>query len=131
MRIGTSLLVVVGLSLAAAGCSLLDPEACTLRGCGPSLTLEFTEQPAGLLRVEATDIITADRRVIDCTSPGWCSGGFVYFTDFTPEEVIVRVTTQSGTVEQTFHPSYEIVHPNGRRCEPTCRQALIRVPLPS
>lgn len=124
MRVRTSLLVVVGLGVAAAGCSLVDP-ACTQVGCGPSLTLEFAAQPAGLLRVEATDVTTADRRVIDCTAPGSCSGGFVYFTDFTPAEVIVRVVTQTGTTEQTFHPLYHRVRPNGPRCEPECRQARI------
>ena len=123
MRVRASLLVVVGLSLAAAACSLLDP-ACTLVGCGPSLTLEFAEQPAGLLRVEATDVASADRRVIDCTNPGLCSR-FVYFADFTPEEVIVRVVTQTGTTERTFHPSYQRSRPNGPRCEPECRQARI------
>lgn len=124
MRVRASLLVVVGLGLGAAACSLLDP-ACTLIGCAPSLTLEFAEQPAGLLRVEATDVASADRRVIDCTNPGLCSGGLVHFTDFTPEDVIIRVITQTGTTEQTFHPSYQRSRPNGPRCEPECRQARI------
>jgi hypothetical protein len=100
-----------------------------LAPCPPTLTIELTGTPTGSFRIEAAAVGSDDRRVFECLDPSRCVTA-AWFRDFTPDDVIVRVTTQAGTIEQTFHPSYEIVHPNGPRCEPTCRQALIRVPIP-
>jgi hypothetical protein len=128
MRAMISLSTAIAACLAAAACSIFAP-VCTLKACPSSLTIELTTTPTEPFRIEALAVGSEDR-VYECLDPSRCIAA-ASFQDFTPEEVIVRVTTQSGTVEQTFRPSYEIVHPNGPRCEPTCRQAFIRVPLPS
>ena len=129
MRILISLSIAAGACLAAA-CSVFDPGAvCTLRGCPPSLTIELAETPTVPFRIEASAVGSEDRRVFDCPDPSRCFAG-AWFHDFTPADVVVRVTTQAGAVEQTFRPSYQTVRPNGPHCEPTCRQAVVRVPLP-
>ncbi len=129
MRILTSLSTTVAVCLVATACSILDP-ACTLVGCAPSLTVELTGTPTGSFRVEALAVGSDDRRVFDCPDARNCVGA-AWFQDFTPEEVLIRVTTEAGTVEQTFRPLYRTFRPNGPGCEPACRQALVRVPLPS
>jgi len=126
--VSASLLVGAGLSLLSA-CSLFDSlsRTCTLKACGSTLTVELAAAPAGSLRVEATDVATNARRVFECSTS---CGETVWFTDFTPAEVTVRVTTSAGSAERTFRPSYETVRPNGPGCEPVCRQARVTMPLP-
>jgi hypothetical protein len=128
MRIATSLSVAAVAGLFATACSILAP-GCTLRGCGPSLTVELTATPASPFRIEALAVGSDDRRVFECLDVRNCVAG-AWFQDFTPEEVVIRVTTEAGSAEHTVRPVYETHRPNGPRCEPVCRQATVRVPLP-
>jgi hypothetical protein len=129
MRKTISFSIIVTASFAAS-CSAFDP-TCTLIGCGPSLMIDIVPAPTtGSFRVEALVPGSDIRRTFECPDASRCSG-VAFFDDFSPEEVVIRVTTQAGTTEQTFRPSYQTFRPNGPRCEPTCRQGRIRFLLPS
>lgn len=118
---------------ALAGCSVFDPgdDVCTLVGCQNGLRVEFSARPAGPFRVEvSTPGATpgGPTFVLDCPDPTRCGAG-AYFPDFTPTHVTVRVTTPAGVVTRDFTPTYRTHTPNGEDCEPTCREATVRVQL--
>ena len=53
------------------------------------------------------------------------------FPAFTPEFAAVRVVTPAGTRDTTIERvAYQTTQPNGAHCEPTCRQAFIRMTAP-
>jgi hypothetical protein len=127
--VATSVVVGIGLPL-LGGCSAFDhlTRTCTLRPCGATLYVDFGGAPTTSVRVEATDVSTNERRVFECSTN---CGANAWFMDFTPEQVILRVTTPAGTVEQTVRPSYQQVRPNGRGCEPVCPEAHVTMSLPA
>ena len=114
----------------AVSCSSYGGPTCTDIGCGPSLAIDLVPTPTGSYRVEAVVPGSDTRKVFECPDATRCIPGAA-FGDFWPEEVVVRVTTGAGTSEQTLRPSYQEFRPNGRRCEPTCRQARIQFSLAS
>ncbi len=53
---------------------------------------------------------------INCSTGGSC----VVLFDFTEPTVILTYESSTETVERTLSPNYDVSHPNGRSCGPTC-----------
>jgi hypothetical protein len=133
MHIRHAPILTLATAFALAGCSVFDPgdDVCTLIGCQSGLRVEFSTRPAGPFRVEVTAPGTTPGGptfVFDCPDPARC-GASAVFPDFTPTHVTVRVTTPAGVVTRDFTPAYRSSSPNGEDCEPTCREATVRVEL--
>ena len=135
MRRRHALVLSLLAALAPAGCSVLAPgdEVCTLAGCRTGLAVELSVRPSAPFRIEATvpgATPAGPAYVYECPDPARC-GAVAFFEDFTPARVTIRVTTPAGTVTREFTPTYRTHRPNGEDCPPTCRDATVRVDLPS
>jgi hypothetical protein len=128
--LGRALLSAAAALLSGAGCSVFDPgdDVCTLAGCFSGLRVELAARPTGPFRVEVTSAAAPGGAtyVFDCPDAARCGPG-AFFPDFTPERVTVRVVTSGGAVTRDFAPAYRTFRPNGDDCEPTCREATVRV----
>ena len=127
------LALVIATGLAAAGCSVFDPgdDVCTLAGCQSGLGVELSARPTGPFRVEVTvpgATSGGPTYVYDCPDAARCVPG-AFFPDFAPTHVTVRVTTTAGVVTRSFTPTYRTHSPNGEDCEPTCREATVRMEI--
>lgn len=109
-----------------AGCSGIN-DLCTLVGCGGGLLVRLAQTPTGPYRIEVFSNPDAPHYVFDCADPATC--GEARFLDYTPDVVIIRVTTAAGVSEQTIQPTYDVDYPNGRNCG-ECKAATVTVPLP-
>jgi hypothetical protein len=110
-----------------AGCSGIS-DLCTLVGCDSVLVVRLAQTPTGPYRIEVFSRDDAPHYVFDCANPATC--GEARFLDYTPDRVTIRVTTAAGTGEQTVRPAYDVDRPNGPNCEPTCKGAIVTMPLP-
>jgi hypothetical protein len=115
---------LVGLVLAGCSSGSPPPQICTLIGCESGLEIVLEARPAGAFRVEAS-APGQPARVIDCPTAASCER--IFFDDFTPDSVTVRVTAAAGAMSWNGRPSYRTLQPNGPACPPTCRQATVRV----
>jgi hypothetical protein len=59
-----------------------------------------------------------------------CGTG-IFFADYTPQQLTVRVVTPAGEATESFQPTYEKFQPNGEDCSPTCWRATVVMGLPS
>ncbi len=117
-------------SVFAAACRLLDPQACTTAGCAGGLFIEFDSRPTAPVRIEVT--VPSESHiplVAECANGLACDNG-VLFPSFYPGTIRLKVTHGSASSEREVAPYYAIVQPNGPDCSPTCRIATIRVVLP-
>lgn len=116
---------VFALALATSSCSSRSEEqvVCTLIACSDGITVEVQGN------VPATYTVTAragtETRSHQCSSTQPCQP--IMFENFTPENVIIEVTSAAGTVRREVKPEYRQVRPNGPKCPPECRQARIVV----
>lgn len=117
--------------LLLSGCgSIFGPTACTLIGCESGVEVAFAQRPDAPFRIEAeVPGHPSSRYVYECDEVSRC-GGRIFFADFTPDVVRIRVVTAAGTTEQIYSPQYSESRPNGPDCEPLCRTARIMLPLP-
>ena len=120
--------LAITLALVAAlgsGCDLVGP-TCTLIGC-PGLVVEVTGAPALTPVTVAVTAPDGSTRSSTCTSAtGACH---VFFADFTPASVTIRVVTGTRTTEETRQPMYKVTRPNGPGCPPECHNARVTVAL--
>lgn len=121
-------LVIVLAGAMLVGCSEVYPRVCTQIGCGAGLTVLFSTVPVGDVHVEALPEGETTPRTFDCTGSA-CSPG-ARFLDFSPDHVVVTVTTDAGSKQFDLRPQYQTSRPNGPRCEPVCRSAQVTVTLP-
>jgi len=114
-----------------AGCTGSLDQVCTLLACENGLTVNLTQAPAGAYSIEVFTAAAANgpHYIFQCASAANC-GTTTFFAEFTPANVVVRVTTQAGTREESVTPGYQQVRPNGPNCGPECKQASITVALP-
>lgn len=117
------ILLVGGLS---AGCDVQTPIICTDMGCSSGVEVRLQEEPAPPYRVEADAGGGTATYVFECPAAGQCP--VIFFPDFTPDRLIVRVVTVSDTTRYEVRPSYEESQPNGPGCDPICRRAVIELP---
>ena len=99
---------------------------CTEVGCTSGVEIILEQPPAGPYRVEVVSGPGDARYVYEC-SEARCPDR-VFFPDFTPHRVFVRVITEEGTQQYEVIPQYVESRPNGRRCPPLCRRAQVRLP---
>lgn len=124
-------MLVIPALLLLSGCgSIIGPTACTLIGCESGLEVLFDGAQTEPVRVEAEVPGRPGRFVLECDGTNRCRGG-VFFADFTPDAVRIRIVSAAGTTEQLYRPTYTERRPNGPNCEPLCRTARVTAVLPS
>jgi hypothetical protein len=121
-------LLAASLALAAtlgAGCGEAGP-TCTLIGC-LGLVVDVTGAPA---QTPVSVVVTApdgSTRSGTCTpTTGACP---VFFADYSPATVTIRVSAGTRTTEVTTQPMYDVTRPNGPSCPPECRTARVTLAL--
>ncbi len=106
------------------------PKVCTEIGCESGVEVLVFPQPAGSFRVEVFPLGSPASYVRDCETAADCNQ--IFFADFTPDYVNVRVTTTTDTVFlEAVRLDYAEFQPNGPGCPPVCRTASVTVELPS
>jgi hypothetical protein len=104
------------------------PRACTQIGCASGLQVVIDGAPAGAFRVEAR-AEDGEERARECAAPEAC--GRIFFADFVPPAVTVRVIAGDAVSSTTVRPDVVTLQPNGPGCPPTCRVARVEVPWPA
>jgi hypothetical protein len=124
IRVKLSSLALVA-ALAVVGCE--SSTVCTLIGCLDGLTVEIQNAPAGPITVQATvEGASGSVHTVTCPGTSGCTNKF-FFSEFTPSQTRLTITTTAGTREQVVTPTYETFQPNGPKCGPTCRGGTARV----
>jgi hypothetical protein len=102
---------------------------CTEIGCESGVEIRVVPQPVGPFRVEVSPPGSLASYVRDCENGATCTR--VFFADFTPDYVNVRVIVTSDTVYlEAIRLEYDEFRPNGPDCPPLCRIARVDVKLP-
>lgn len=117
---------LVAALVGVAGCSLIV-DGCTLIGCEGKLTIAFDTPPAIAFHIEAVSV-TNGLRAVDCPDITKCTT--VDLAGYTPDRLIVTVTTARGSREFNLAPTYQNTYANGPHCGVTCRSATVTVALP-
>ncbi len=111
-------------------------QECTLIGCADALIVELKGNVPAEYDLEATapDGTTLQVHCADGQGAGagvFCQApNLVVFQSFTPEEVLVTITWEGGTLMQDLKPIYTTARPNGPNCEPECRQGVVELYVP-
>ncbi len=139
-------LILIGMLLLAVIGILASPYSpirmCTLMGCTDSLKITLSAEPTQTYEVLVT-APTGESRSVSC-SPGEsepsytsssgtmtiCDHGTITFMNFSPKQVIIKITWSSGSYTATGLPAYEAFRPNGRYCPPECSIGKLQVSLP-
>ncbi len=130
--VGAALALLTTIVFAAAGTGCSNPfggGACTEIGCSNGLLVTFNTPPPHGSIVELDNSNGFPWRV-ECGIDWNCDFG-IFFADFTPDHVRVRVVTPDGEVSESFQPTYQKHQPNGDGCPATCLNATILVELPT
>lgn len=130
---------------------LIGDKFCTLAGCVGGVNIKVIEEIPDRYIVEVD--FPSGKRKLTCNSAipptptgGWggdvCVPDGAFFrqidvqgtgnlptSDLPPEDLTVTVTVDGQQITRTFHPEYEIWHPNGEECEPMCYFATIEFDL--
>jgi hypothetical protein len=124
----SAILAAAAIMLAGSACA--NPfGACTLIGCTDGLRLTFDAPPPQGTVVEIVHFDAPPWRV-ECGVDTNCAVG-IFFSDFTPSDLTVRVVTPGGEVTESYQPTYQEHRPNGEGCGPECLNATILVALPA
>ena len=97
---------------------------CTAAACLNGLRMTLANPPSGAFRIEAQAPGETVPHAIDCMSAQSC---LLFFQDYMPAQVTIRVIAGSGTTTLDATPAYGAVRPNGPDCPPECRQATVTV----
>jgi hypothetical protein len=122
-------IALVGVLATAPGCSNPFGGACTLIGCTDGIMVSFETPPPDGTLVELEGPFGVPWRV-ECGVDLDCGTG-IFFADYTPQQLTVRVVTRAGEATESFQPTYEKFQPNGEDCSPTCWRATVVMGLPS
>lgn len=110
-------------------CTDVFGKDCTLMPCQLSFVVEVsgTESTSVIVEVSEDDG-ESHSGSCEISKQGWCDVRFSGWIG--PGEVTITVTDESDGVESmTVTPAFEVYHPNGPDCGPTCRRATIVVDL--
>ena len=122
--------VLAGSVFGGVGCGDSTGLLCTAAGCNSGIMVQVTPLPTGPFRVEVSPLGSLVSFVRECEDPAACAK--IFFPNFTPGEVSVRVTTASDTlVLELVQLEYREVRPNGPSCGPVCRNADLDITLPN
>jgi len=109
-----------------AGCDGISvPRSCTLIGCTHGLSVELIDLPDGPYTLEVL-LPGGERHTFECGQASTCPTR-VYFSTVTDEDVTLRLSTAAGTRTETQRAVYTSHRPNGRRCQPVCWQADLKM----
>ena len=124
------LIVALGIG-ALSGCSIFEPEACTLVGCSEGLTVRLTSQPTEPYRIELfTPGAQQPFHSYECDGGEGCSQG-THSSRLTVSQILVRVTTAAGSLfTEVPNVVYRKTYPNGRGCDPPCLSATVTAEVP-
>ena len=64
---------------------------------------------------------------VDCSDGGTDCGKRHTLVEYTPRTAWISVISGGDTTAVQVTPEYTVSTPNGPNCEPTCRQASVRV----
>ena len=106
----------------------LSSRSCTLIGCVNGLRITFDATPDSGTVVQAEVPGAAPWRVV-CDVDQPCFGG-VFFPEFSPDWLLVRITSPEGEVVHEVRPEYVVSRPNGPGCDPLCFIATVELALP-
>jgi len=124
-------LALAGLLAFIGGCSDSLQLECTEIGCSSGVEVLLDRSAATGFRVELTTPGSATTHTYACPDPAHCSVQ-VFFPDFTPDVVNVRVIVGTDTsFAEAVRPQYSEFRPNGSRCPPTCHIGRLAAVLPS
>lgn len=118
----------------SAGAAPAGEIACTAIGCVSGLRMRIEGVTGVMERVEAWPL--GETRVtytVRCTELLPCTGE-VFFPDWTPDRVAVRVVMRDGATfaQEEAMPQYERSQPNGPQCDPICMNGRVTVrPAPA
>lgn len=112
---------------AGVACSSSIVTVCTLLGCIGNLTIAFDAPPTLPYHIEALSV-TQGTRTFDCTDPTKCTTASL--GDFTPDKLVITITTSNGSRSYNLTPDYQKTYANGPNCGVTCRSATLRLALP-
>jgi hypothetical protein len=105
-----------------AGCAM----GCTLVGCDSGLTVVATPSPVGPYRVE---ILFKDgtRRIWRCDRT---TCGSAFFLDHLKSTATIEVIVGADTTRREVDGiQYQKSQPNGSKCDPTCYNSTVTIPL--
>lgn len=122
--IGCTILAFI---LLAASCNPFG-QVCTLVGCRSGLAVEIVGATPDEYSVSVEVPGAEPPWTIECTKSDPCRST-VFFPEFTPDIVRVRVQAGGSTWSDVFRPTYEVSRPNGPECPPTCRNATVEFEL--
>ncbi len=118
------------LLLLLAGCSESTGIECTGIGCASGLQVNFDRVPPSgtvvILQFDSSEV----RWEVECGTDANCSNG-LFFPGLVVDYVALRLVTAEGEILHELRPEYEVSHPNGPDCPPTCRNATVTVALPT
>jgi hypothetical protein len=100
---------------------------CTLIGCNSGVQVSVTRSVAGESFV--VRVLEAGVELGRFTCPAPAQGCTFQVPEQTPEVVTIEVIVGASTTRVTVSPQYMINRPNGNKCEPTCKQALVSIPV--
>jgi hypothetical protein len=124
-------LALAGASAFVAGCSDRLQLICTEIGCSSGVEVLLDRPPVTGFRVELSSPGSPTTYAYACPDAAHCSNP-VFFSDFTPDVVDVRVILGADTsFAEAVRPQYTDVSPNGSRCPPTCHIGRVTATLPA
>ena len=120
--------LLLGAAIILGSCDDLGPRACTLVGCTSGVTINV---PASVpfpftltLSVPGGSPIPLQ---VNCTAQTCQRSLFIaaFLPDYFRAELKWTVDGRPETTVRDFRPEYVETRPNGRGCEPTCRQGTV------
>jgi len=111
-----------------------DGQACTLIGCVDQVTNRPTWQGSPVVKVQGTVVADGVTIAINCLNGGggagyMCSPDGVAITGAPAKLVITLASGDVDVVGLEVSPSYVTSQPNGKGCDPICKQATVTVEL--
>ena len=102
---------------------------CTLIGCDSGLQVQLDRSPSAAYRVEVFPPGSGATYTFEC--PSAQCGTTVFFQDFTPDIVNVRIIVGADTsFVEAVQPQYTDVRPNGAQCPPACHIGRVSASVP-
>lgn len=63
-------------------------------------------------------------------APVDCTSDTIRFITVGVTEITFNIEWDGGSINQTYHPTYETFAPNGEQCDPQCPNATIEINIP-
>ena len=124
-------IAVAGVPITIARCSPSKEAGvtCTEIGCASGLQVQLDRSPSAGYTVEVFPPGSGAKYSFECPS-GQC-GTTIFFEDFTPDYVNVRIIVGTDTsFAEALQPQYTDLRPNGEQCPPACHIGRVAATTP-